>query len=163
MAQKARKDLAKSNTSALSSLHLGSLLVNLLFLLHHFLLRPRSLTLYLVLSIPSFFSQFTLERTGRPRYDPASGALKSAGEDLGAAGLTEYMFDVVWVTWAVDVLVVLFGDWAWFFWGVVPAYGGYKAFGMMGAARQMAGLAGAAGGGGVEGAPPVNRKQRRAA
>ncbi|KAL2123369.1 hypothetical protein VTJ04DRAFT_3824 [Mycothermus thermophilus] len=160
MAQKARKDLAKSNTQALNNLHLYSLLVNAFFLLWHFLFRPRSLTLWLVLSLPSFICQAILEKTGRPRYDKETGALKSAGEDLSAAGLTEYMWDVVWVTWGAAVLAALFGNGAWFLWLLIPAFGGYKAFGMMGAARQMAGLGAGAGAGGV---PPQNRKQRRAA
>lgn len=157
MAQKARKDRAKSNAAALNNLHLGSLIVNSAFLLLHFVFRSRSLLLWFVLSLPSFLCQFTLERTGRPSYDAATGALKSSGEDLAAPGLTEYMFDVVWVTWAAAILVALFGNWAWFLWAVVPAYGAYKAFGMFGAARQMAQMS--------ADAPPApgNRKQRRAA
>ncbi|KAL2127495.1 hypothetical protein VTI74DRAFT_10638 [Chaetomium olivicolor] len=159
MAQKARKDRAKSNAAALNNLHIGSLVVNGLFLVLHFFFRPRSLPTWFILSLPSFFCQFTLEKTGRPSYDPSTQALKSAGEDLAAPGLTEYMWDVVWVTWAASILVALFGNWAWFLWAVVPAYGAYKAFGMMGAAKQMAQM-GATGGT----APPAgNRKQRRQA
>ncbi|AEO68987.1 uncharacterized protein THITE_2118900 [Thermothielavioides terrestris NRRL 8126] len=157
MAQKARKDRAKSNTAALNNLHVGSLIVNGLFLLLHFVFRSRSLLLWFILSLPSFICQFTLERTGRPSYDPVTNTLKSSGEDLAAPGLTEYMFDVVWVTWAAAILAALFGNWAWLLWGVVPAYGAYKAFGMMGAAKQMAQM-------GANAQPPVgNRKQRRAA
>ncbi|KAL2261766.1 hypothetical protein VTK26DRAFT_3407 [Humicola hyalothermophila] len=160
MAQKARKDRAKSNAAALNNLHLGSLIANGLFLALHFAFRSRSLLLWFVLSLPSFICQFTLERSGRPRYDPETKALKSSGEDLAAPGLTEYMFDVVWVTWAAAVLVAFFGNWAWFLWSVVPAYGLYKAFGMIGAARQMAQLGAGANAGA---APAGNRKQRRAA
>ncbi|KAL1867752.1 hypothetical protein VTK73DRAFT_4014 [Phialemonium thermophilum] len=138
MAQKARKDQAKANAAALNNLHAGALLVNTLFLLSHYLFRSRSLLLWFVLSLPSFLCEFALERTGRPKYDPATKALRSAGEDLSAPGLTEYMFDVVWVTWAAAVLVALFGNGWWFLWAVVPAYGAYKGFGLMGAARQMA-------------------------
>ncbi|EAQ91416.1 hypothetical protein CHGG_03351 [Chaetomium globosum CBS 148.51] len=161
MAQKARKDRAKSNTAALNNLHIGSVIVNGLFLLLHFVFRSRSLLLWFLLSLPSFLCQITLERTGRPSYDPDTKALKSSGEDLAAPGLTDYMFDVVWVTWAAAILVAFFGNWAWFFWLVVPAYGGYKAFGMMGAAKQMAQM----GGNANAGAPAAagNRKQRRAA
>lgn len=156
MAQKARKDRAKSNAAALNNLHIGSLIVNGLFLLVHFVFRSRSLLLWLVLSLPSFVCQFTLERAGRPSYDPATKALKSAGEDLSAPGLTEYMFDVIWVTWAAAVLAALFGNWAWFLWAVVPAYGAYKGIGMLGAARRIAQM-------GTGEAPVGNRKQRRAA
>lgn len=159
MAQKARKDRAKSNVAALNNLHIGSLIANGLFLLLHFIFRTRSLVLWFILSLPSLFCQFTLEKTGRPSYDPATKALKSSGEDLAAPGLTEYMFDVIWVTWAAAILVALFGNWAWFLWSVVPAYGAYKAYGMMGAAKQMAQMGAA----GNSAPPPANRKQRRAA
>lgn len=159
MAQKARKDRAKSNVAALNNLHIGSLVVNGLFLLLHFVFRSRSLLTWFILSLPSFFCQFTLEKTGRPKYDATTQTLKSAGEDLAAPGLTEYMWDVVWVTWAASILVALLGNWAWFLWAVVPAYGAFKAYGMMGAAKQMAQM-GATGGN----APPAgNRKQRRQA
>ncbi|KAK4199075.1 hypothetical protein QBC40DRAFT_87426 [Triangularia verruculosa] len=160
MAQKARKDRAKSNVATLNNLHLGSLIVNGLFLLLNFIFRSRSLLTWFILSLPSFVCQFILEKSGRPIYDPSTNALRSSGEDLAAPGLTEYMFDVVWVTWAAAILVALFGNWAWFLWAVVPAYGIFKGYGMLGAARQMAQL----GGGNAEGAAPVgNRKQRRAA
>ena len=160
MAQKARKDRAKSNSAALNNLHIGSLVVNGLFLLLHFVFRSRSLLLWFLLSLPGFVCQFILDRTGRPSYDPDTKALKSSGEDLAAAGLTEYMFDVVWVTWAAAILVAFLGNWAWSFWVVVPAYGAYKAYGMMGAAKQMAQLGSNANAGP---APAGNRKQRRAA
>lgn len=166
MAQKARKDRAKSNETTLKNLHIGSLTVNGIFLLSHFLFRSRSLLFWFILSIPSFLCQYTLEKTGRPSYDPSTKALKASGEDLAAPGLTEYMFDVVWVTWAAAILVTLFGNWAWIFWTVVPAFGLYKGFGLMGAAKSMAGLdmnAGAGGEGGAGAVPAGNRKQRRAA
>lgn len=169
MAQKARKDRAKANAAALNNLHVGALAVNALFLLAHFLLRSRSLLAWFLLSLPSFLCQFVLEKSGRPVYDPATKALKSAGEDLAAQGLTEYMFDVVWVTWFADVLVILFGNWAWVVWTVVPAYGLYKGYGMMGAAKGMMGGGGmpagmdAGAGAGAGAAPAGNRKQRRMA
>ncbi|KAK3391793.1 hypothetical protein B0T20DRAFT_65420 [Sordaria brevicollis] len=164
MAQKARKDRAKSNETTLKNLHIGSLTVNGIFLLSHFLFRSRSLLFWFILSIPSFLCQYTLEKTGRPSYDTSTKALKASGEDLAAPGLTEYMFDVVWVTWAAAILVTLFGNWAWIFWTVVPAFGLYKGFGLMGAAKSMAGLGMNAGAGGEGAAVPAgNRKQRRAA
>ncbi|KAH6624250.1 hypothetical protein B0J18DRAFT_367150 [Chaetomium sp. MPI-SDFR-AT-0129] len=160
MAQKARKDRAKSNSAALNNLHTGSLIVNALFLLLHFIFRSRSLVLWAILSLPSFICQFILERTGRPSYDGNTKALKSSGEDLSAPGLTDFMFDVIWVTWGAIILVALFGNWAWFLWAVVPAYGAYKAFGMMGAAKQMAQMGANPN---AAAAPAGNRKQRRAA
>ncbi|KAL1901346.1 hypothetical protein Sste5346_001751 [Sporothrix stenoceras] len=167
MAQKAKKDRAKSNAATLNNLHLGSLIVNVAFLLFYLGFRSRSLVTYVVMSLPSFLCQFMLERTGRPHYDAQTGALRTSGEDLAAAGLTEYMFDVVWVTWGVSVLVILFGNKLWFLWAIVPAYGAYKGYGLLGSARQMAAMGGLGGGGGGDAgagaAPPPNRRQRRTA
>ncbi|TGJ81011.1 hypothetical protein E0Z10_g7760 [Xylaria hypoxylon] len=163
MAQKARKDRAKANAAALKNLHIGTLTVNTIFVLFNLLFKRRSLFLYVLLSIPSFICEFVLESTGRPKYDPSTSSLKTAGEDLSAPGLTGYMFDVVWVTWTSVVLVALFGNWGWLLWSVVPAYGAFKGFGLLSAARGMAGMQQAqqqqAGGAQAAG----NRKQRRAA
>lgn len=171
MAQKAKKDRAKSNAAALTSLHLGSLVVNVAFLLFYIVFRSRSLVVYLVMSIPSFLCQFMLERSGRPHFDPQTGVLRTSGEDLAAAGLTEYMFDVVWVTWGTALLVILLGNKLWFLWAIMPAYGAYKGYGLLGSARQMAAMQGMGGMGGNDNAaaagasagPPPNRRQRRAA
>jgi len=163
MAQKAKKDLAKSNAAALKNLHTLSLLLNASFLAFSFLVRPRSLYLYFLLSTPAFIAELVLERTGRPSRDATTGALRSAGQDLGAEGLTGNLFDVVWVTWASLVLVALVGDKGWFLWSVVPAYGGYQAVRLLLKAR---GLAGGLGGGAAMpndvGPKGGNRKQRRA-
>lgn len=161
MAQKARKDRAKANIIALQKLHIGTLTLNIIFLLSTFLWRRRSLLLYALLSVPSIVCEFILERTGRPSY--LNGSLKSAGEDLAAEGLTEYMFDVIWVTWACLIAVVLFGNWGWVLWAVIPAYGIVKGYSMLGLARGMMG--GAQKQGMQETEEPVvgHRKQRKAA
>ena len=158
MAQKAKKDLAKANTSALNNLHITSLAINLIFLLSHFLFRSRSLFTYFLISAPAFICEYVLESSGRPKYDAATKTLKNAGEDMAAQGLTEYMFDVIWVTWASDILVVLFGSWGWWLWAAVPAYGLYLGSGLLGMGRQK--LAQMQGPGEV---PQGNRRQRRAA
>ncbi|KAK2593773.1 hypothetical protein QQS21_008534 [Conoideocrella luteorostrata] len=163
MAQKAKKDRAKSNSAALNNLHIGSLIINILFLLSHFLFRSRSLVVYGLFATPSLICEYVLEISGRPKYDAATGTLKTSGEDLAAAGLTEYMFDVVWVTWASAIAVILFGNWGWLLWAVLPAYGLYMGSGLLGMGRQKLAQmqAGDAAGGGA--APPGNRRARRAA
>jgi len=162
MAQKARKDRAKANTATLNNLHIGTLSINILFLLFNFLLRSRSLLLFSLLSLPAFISQYFLETTGRPKYTE-TGALKSSGEDLAAQGLTEYMLDIVWVTWACLVSVMVFGNWGWLLWAVVPAYGAIKGYSLLGMARGLMG--GQQGMGAQIEEQPVagNRKQRRVA
>jgi len=162
MAQKAKKDRAKANAATLNNLHIGTLAINLLFLISSLLFRRRSLLTYAILSIPSLICSYILETTGRPKFDPSTNALKSSGEDLAAPGLTEYMFDVVWITWASLLAVMLFGNWGWLLWAVVPIYGGYKGYGLIGMAKGMMG-------GGQQGQMPEqqastgNRKQRRMA
>ncbi|KAK4074307.1 hypothetical protein Trihar35433_3781 [Trichoderma harzianum] len=162
MAQKAKKDRAKSNAASLNNLHIGSLVVHVLFLLSHFLLRSRSLLVYGLLSVPSFICEFILESSGRPKYDATTGALKTSGEDLAAAGLTEYMFDVIWVTWASIISVILFGKWGWLLFAVVPAYGAYLAYGLFGMGKNaMASMQGT--GDADNAAPQGNRRSRRTA
>jgi|HubBroStandDraft_4_1064222.scaffolds.fasta_scaffold471117_1 hypothetical protein len=157
MAQKARKDRAKSNSAALNNLHIGTAVLNVFFLLSHFF-RPRSLLVYGLLSIPAVICEFILEHTGRPSY--INGSLKSAGEDLSAEGLIEYMFDVVWVTWGCLVAVILFGNWGWILWAVVPTYGAVKGYSLLGRARGM--MTGAQGQPVEEPTGTGNRRQRRA-
>ncbi|TDZ30250.1 SRP-independent targeting protein 2-like protein [Colletotrichum spinosum] len=162
MAQKAKKDRARSNAAALNNLHIGSAVVNVAFLLFHFLVRPHSLFWFVLLSAPALICEFVLERAGRPKYD-AGGSLKASGEDLSAPGLTDYMFDVVWVTWACVVLVILFGNGGWLLWLTVPAYGAYAGVGLLGAGKRMMQGAGAGAQNAESAPPPANRRQRRAA
>jgi len=161
MAQKSKKDRAKNNTATLNNLHIGTLSLNAVFILFNVLIKRRSIVAYLTLSTPGLIAEYILETSGRPKYDPATKALKSAGEDLAAQGLTEYMFDVIWITWASLVAVMLFGNWGWLVWSVVPVYGGYKGYGLMGMAKGMMG--GQQGQMPQEQAAQGNRRQRRAA
>jgi SRP-independent targeting protein 2/TMEM208 len=157
MAQKAKKDRAKSNAVALNNLHIGSAVVNVVFILFRYIFKSRSLTLYIMLSIPALICEIVLERAGRPVYDRDTKALRTAGEDMAAPGLTEYMFDIVWVTWASVAVVLLFGNWGWLLWLAVPAYGAYQGYSLLGMRSKMAEMSGA------EEPPAMNRKQRRAA
>ena len=162
MAQKAKKELAKSNTATLNNVHIATLVIHLLFWLSHTLFRSRSLIPYIVLSIPALICEYILESTGRPKYDAATKQLKTSGEDLGAAGLTEYMFDVIMVTWASTVLVIIFGNWGWWIMVAIPAYAVYLGSGLLGLGKQkMAQMQGAEEE--ESAAPKGNRRSRRAA
>jgi len=163
MAQKARKDRAKSNAEALKNLHLGTLIVNTWFVLANIIFKRRSLWLYVLLSIPAFICEYILETTGRPKYDASTKALKTAGEDLNASGLTEYMWDIIWVTWASVVAVIFFGNGGWILWLAVPVFAVIKGWGLLGAARNMAGGMQQQQDAADPPAPTGNRKQRRAA
>lgn len=56
--------------------------------------------------------QFQLESVGTPRFDEKGGVITS-GSDLGQEGLTEYMFDVIYLTWGIQILVAFTTTYAW--------------------------------------------------
>jgi hypothetical protein len=114
--QKAAKQLARANAAALNRTHAISLALHTLFVLYRLLFRRGSWVKYLVLSLPSIVIELYLEHLGRPKYVSPGGRLKSAGEDLEAKGVTEYMWDIVYVTWGVLGLVGVAGEWAWWLW-----------------------------------------------
>ncbi|KKK11899.1 hypothetical protein P175DRAFT_0534309 [Aspergillus ochraceoroseus IBT 24754] len=144
MAQKAAKTLAARNTSVLLRTHLITLALHSLFLLLHWTFnRPRSLKPYCLLACPTLAIEFYLDRLGRPAYNAADGSLRSPGEDLGAAGLTEYMWDILYWTWGCIGAACLFGDRAWWLWIVVPVYSVWLAYSTLTGVRS--GLAGMGG------------------
>ncbi|BDD63090.1 hypothetical protein MAP00_008033 [Monascus purpureus] len=129
MAQKASKTLAARNASRLFQTHITTLCLHAIFLLLHWLFnRPRSLIVYLVFTAPTLAIEFYLERLGRPKYNPTDGSLRSPGEDLGASGLAEYMWDVLYWTWGCLGAVCIFGDRAWWLWTVIPLYSVWSAW-----------------------------------
>ena len=48
--------------------------------------------------------------------------MRRGGEDLEAKGLTEYLWDVSYWTYGCVLAAAVLGDWAWWFYAVVPAY-----------------------------------------
>ncbi|PVH96727.1 hypothetical protein DM02DRAFT_617016 [Periconia macrospinosa] len=132
MAQKATKALASSNTRRLNQTLLITLILHTLFWLTRFVLwRPtyprKTIILYLLFSSPQLLINLLFERQSRPTH-LADGTIKRSGEDLDAKGLTEYLWDVTYWTYGCLALVTLFGDWAWWFWVVVPLYSVYAAW-----------------------------------
>ncbi|KAK9460785.1 uncharacterized protein V1516DRAFT_677645 [Lipomyces oligophaga] len=130
MARGSSKKQAQANIEALKSLHISAAAINGLYLLSHFLLRrPSSIKPYIIFSLPAWIIEYQLERIGRPKFSSSNGSLISAGEDLTQAGLTEWLFDIVYVTMIIDILAVVFGrSWVWFLYLVIPAYGSYMAY-----------------------------------
>lgn len=159
MSQKAAKSLATRNAALLLRVHLISVALHIIFLLKYWLFSRLSLTPYLVLGVPTIAIEFYLERIGRPRFND-DGSLRSAGEDLGASGLTEYMFDVLYWTWGCMFFVGIFGNRAWWIWTAIPVYLVYLLYTtFMGMKRGFAGGAGASAGGGDESAMPKSKNQ----
>ena len=74
-------------------------------LLLRFLLRKEtlppskgSLAIYIVTFLPAFFLSNYLIKIGTTRRDPTTGTLISYGEDLSQTGVTEWCFDILYVT-----------------------------------------------------------------
>ncbi|KAG0137072.1 hypothetical protein HOY82DRAFT_400766 [Tuber indicum] len=139
MANKAAKQLARANTATLNHAHITTLVLHTLFILYRLLYRSGSWSKYAALSLPSLVVEIYLERLGRPKYSSpgGDGVLVSAGEDMEAKGVTEYMWDIVYVTWGVLGLVGVVGEWGWWVLAIVPIYAVYLAVGMY---RSMSGL-----------------------
>ncbi|KAJ4375912.1 hypothetical protein N0V83_001190 [Neocucurbitaria cava] len=149
MAQKATKTLAASNTKRLNQTLYATLAIHSLFwflraLIFRSSLSRKSILLYLLFSSPQLLLQLYFERLSRPTLNSENGAVKRAGEDLDAKGLTEYMWDVVYWSYGCIMMAAVFGDYAWWLWAVIPVYSGYAAWttytGMRGGYQDAAGV-----------------------
>jgi hypothetical protein len=148
ISQKSLKSLAARNAATLNRTHLITLAIHLFYHLLRLVLSTRKLLPYILLTLPALAIEFYFERLSRPTYT-ADGDLKRAGEDLEAKGLTEWMWDVLYWTWACMVLVAVAGDWAWWAYAAVPGYSAWLAFATYSGMRQgMAGMGGSAEGAG---------------
>ncbi|OJJ31024.1 hypothetical protein ASPWEDRAFT_62339 [Aspergillus wentii DTO 134E9] len=145
MAQKAAKNLAARNAALLLRTHIITACLHAVFLFLHWTFnRPGAMKPYFLLACPTLAIEFYLERLGRPQFHAADGSLRSAGEDLGASGLTEYMWDVLYWTWGCMGAVCIFGDRAWWLWIVVPVYTVWLAYSTFtGMKSGLAGMGGA--------------------
>jgi len=84
------------------------------------------LALYILTFFPAFFLSNYLVKIGTPRRDPTTGTLISYGEDLRQAGVTEWCFDIVYVTWICQVGSGILGDWVWWLYLVIPLFAVFK-------------------------------------
>ena len=99
-----------------------------------------TLILYVVLSTPALGIEYWFETIGRPKYAD-KGELKKSGEDLEAKGLTEFMWDVLYWTWACIAAVALLGNLAWWMYAAVPMYSMWMASTvLLGMRNDMAGM-----------------------
>jgi SRP-independent targeting protein 2/TMEM208 len=95
-----------------------------------------SLAIYIVTFFPAFFLSNYLVKIGTTRRDPTTGTLISYGEDLSQTGVTEWCFDILYVTCqSVSLPLVVqanetaagtcqigsgaFGEWFWWLYMVV--------------------------------------------
>ncbi len=142
MAGASDKKQATSNARILKEIHLLAHAVNIvtLFVLFYFN-RPSSKKLYFIFSLPSAASEIILEKIGRPKYQTNKqgySVLKKAGEELKQSGLTEYMFDIIYLTLIIDVLLITTGsNKVWWLYLVVPGFAAFKLKTILGTLLQL--------------------------
>mmetsp|Transcript_6505 Transcript_6505/g.8156 ORF Transcript_6505/g.8156 Transcript_6505/m.8156 type:complete len:178 (+) Transcript_6505:9505-10038(+) len=137
MASQSTKKLAAANTEILNQTHLIAVIINLLVIVILVVFkRPKSFIPYLIFSFPAFLCQFIIEQSARPVYveDKLSGQRKliKAGEDVKHEGLYEYMFDTMYITWIIDVLMIVLGtNKVWWLYTIIPGFAIFKIVGLV--------------------------------
>jgi len=133
MANASAKRIAQQNEAAVKSLRLGMIIPTIISLVLRFLFRrgslppsKTSLAIYIVTFFPSLFLSNYLIKIGTPRRDPTTGTLLSYGEDLNQSGVTEWCFDILYITWSCQVGSGAFGDWFWLLYMVIPLFAVFK-------------------------------------
>lgn len=115
--------------------------------------------LYFFLSAPALLIQFWFEKIGRPVFGSQPGDLRKSGEDLDAAGLTDFLWDVLYWTYGCLFVAAIVGDRGWWLYAIIPVYSAYSAYTTFTGARQsMAGIGGPANEGGST--APSKRQQK---
>jgi hypothetical protein len=102
MAGGSAKKTAVQNTNAIRNLRIGLLVTCLSTLTLRFIIfrRPYDIVQYFLIAlpfIPSFAIYNYLAKLGNPVRDGA-GALLSPGSDLNQGGITEWCFDILYIT-----------------------------------------------------------------
>jgi hypothetical protein len=138
------KNTASQNDTTVKHLKLGLFLPTLISLIFRLIFRRSSLppskgsiAIYIATFLPAFFLSNYLIKIGQPRRDPTTGTLISYGEDLSQRGVTEWCFDILYITcWSLPLLSRAlaktligtcqigsgaFGEWFWWLYMVVSS------------------------------------------
>ncbi|TRM68329.1 hypothetical protein BD626DRAFT_481410 [Schizophyllum amplum] len=133
MAKAAQKRIAGQNEATVKILRLGLFLPTLISIVLRLLFRRSSLppskgsiAIYVLTFCPSFFLSTYLIKIGTTRRDPTTGLLISYGEDLSQPGVTEWCFDILYITWTCQIGSGAFGEWFWYLYLVIPLYAIWK-------------------------------------
>lgn len=136
MAGAAEKKRAQRNTEILASLHKISISIAIVSLISITIFkRPgQCLPYFLFFNIPSMVCEYIVENIGRPTFEVNEDGytvLVRAGDDLQQSGLTEYMFDIVYLSNLINLLMSLFGTMkVWYLILIVPVYACWKLKGL---------------------------------
>jgi len=129
MANQAAKKQKAKNDSTLRFLRYGIAVVSALYLILRVGVFYSSFTFWHWLGLALFASIYFFCYAGLAsmttcRYDE-TGELVYGGEDITMPGLCEYYFDLIYISWFVQVTTIL-SEWFWFTFLVVPFYAIYK-------------------------------------
>ncbi|KAF0434660.1 DUF788-domain-containing protein [Gigaspora margarita] len=129
MAKQSDKKIAQENLKCLNSLKWGFIIVNSIYfifrILYHFeSFGSRTAVFYFVTLGISIYLGSEINRYGAPTYGVRGNVLWS-GVDLNSKGSIEYMFDIIYVTWAVHI-GSMFYEGFWLFYLSIPLYALYK-------------------------------------
>ncbi|KAI0307378.1 hypothetical protein B0F90DRAFT_1665592 [Multifurca ochricompacta] len=90
-----------------------------------FQLSKRAIAMYTLSLTLSHFLYQHLKKIGTPRRD-STGNLTSPGSDLNQPGMTEWMFDVLYISWFAQIGSAILGEWFWWIYTMIPAFVVYK-------------------------------------
>ncbi|TFK56089.1 DUF788-domain-containing protein [Heliocybe sulcata] len=164
MANASAKKTAAQNEKTIKNIQLGMLVASLLSILLRLLFRRNTLTLSFrtLLTSSTYLITFYISRfltnVGTPKRS-ASGDLLSAGDDLSQAGMTEYLFDILYITWGCQVGSAAVGDWVWWSYAVIPLYAGYRGYNLV--SPFLLGRPAAAGADDVPPVEPTSKRQEK--
>ncbi|KAF8505549.1 hypothetical protein F5888DRAFT_1649976 [Russula emetica] len=132
MANASAKRIASQNEAAIKNMLYGHLLGNLLPLLIRILFQwqafqqsKKAIVLYCGSAALSQFFYQHLKRMGTPRRD-STGNLVSPGDDLNQPGMTEWTFDILYISWIAQLGSAILGEWFWLIYIVIPTFVIYK-------------------------------------
>lgn len=137
--QSAKKQVA-SNTKILKEIHRVTGASFAVFAFFIFVVRrPGSWKPFVFFALPALLSLYILEKTGRPLVD-AAGKVVRTGQDLQQEGLTEYFFDVIYLTVILNILSIVFNSTkVWWLYIVVPGFAAYKLYALVNYGKQLFG------------------------
>ncbi|KDN53062.1 DUF788-domain-containing protein [Tilletiaria anomala UBC 951] len=115
MARAAAKRVSSQNASTLATLLYGFLISSTMHVLFRFVLyRSTASTRHVV--------YFVLTEALAVALWLQLQNMAKSGDDLAQGGLTAYMFDIIYVTWAVHVLSAAISSKFWWLYMAIPAY-----------------------------------------
>ncbi|CAR28386.1 hypothetical protein ZYGR_0S00130 [Zygosaccharomyces rouxii] len=134
MAGKSSKKQAQSNLLVLRNLYVATIPVVLLASTRQWISK-RDIVNYIrfiLLHLPLLGCIYVLDSSGRPKYDSKNKLIREGLDLSQSGGLTEYMFDVIYLSLFGDLGHILFNTKKfWYALILVPVYAIWKIYGLM--------------------------------